>query len=174
MPVSCQKEDLTSNDIVTLERWIKSLLWKEFPERVPFSTIRITENAYPPETVAAIERYRGALQQENEKIQAILRLALLCVFRRHQLHPKRWTIPPLWDARSGKRRPGTKAFDKGKILDFDAAITAKLKEILSDIHDVQMPVTLFLFSRRWRMFGYSEAHVLRFSRLLKRLLTVRS
>ncbi len=60
-----------------LERWITSLPWKEFPG-VPFSTIRITENAYPPETIEAIERYRGALQQENEKIQAILRLALLC------------------------------------------------------------------------------------------------
>ena len=136
------ERELTSNDIATLERWITSLPWKEFPERVPFSTIRITENAYPPETIEAIERYRGALQQENEKIQAILRLALLCVLEGVSYTRKDGQYLR-WDARSGKRRPGTKAFNKGEILAFDAAITAKLKEILSDIRDVQMPVTLF-------------------------------
>jgi DNA modification methylase len=136
------ERELTSNDIATLERWITSLPWKEFPERVPFSTIRITENAYPPETIEAIERYRGALQQENEKIQAILRLALLCVLEDVSYTRKDGQYLR-WDARSGKRRPGTKAFNKGEILAFDAAITAKLKEILSDIRDIQMPVTLF-------------------------------
>ena len=136
------ERELTSNDLATLGRWIKSLPWKEFPKRVPFSTIRITENAYPAETVAAIERYRGALQQENEKVQAVLRLALLCILEDISYTRKDGQYLR-WDARSGKRRPGTKAFDKGEILDFDAAITAKLKEILSDIHDVQMPVTLF-------------------------------
>ena len=136
------ERELTSNDLATLEYWIKSLPWKEFPERVPFSTIRITENAYPTETVEAIERYRGALQEENEKVQAVLRLALLCILEDISYTRKDGQYLR-WDARSGKRRPGTKAFDKGEILDFDAAITAKLKEILSDIHDVQMPVTLF-------------------------------
>ena len=136
------ERELTSNDIATLEHWIKSLPWKEFPERVPFSTIRITENAYPPETIEAIERYRGALQQENEKIQAILRLALLCILESVSYTRKDGQYLR-WDARSGKRRPGTKAFDKGEILAFDASITAKLKEVLSDIRDIQMPVTLF-------------------------------
>lgn len=137
---------LTSNDIATLERWIKFLPWKEFPGRVLFSTIRITENAYPPETIEAIERYRGALQQENEKIRTILRLALLCVLESVSYTRKDGQYLR-WDARSGKQRPGTKAFDKGEILTFDAAITAKLKEILSDIRDVQMPVTLFPVKR---------------------------
>ena len=136
------ERELTSNDIATLEHWIKSLPWKEFSERVPFSTIRITENAYPPETVEAIERYRGALQQEDGKIQSILRLALLCILESISYTRKDGQYLR-WDARSGKRRPGTKAFDKGEILAFDAAITAKLKEILSDVRDIQMPVTLF-------------------------------
>ena len=136
------ERELTSNDIVTLEYWIKSLPWKEFSERLPFSTIPITENAYPPETVEAIERYRGALQQEDEKVQVILRLALLCVLESVSYTRKDGQYLR-WDARSGKRRPGTKAFNKGEILAFDAAIIAKLKEILSDIRDVQMPVTLF-------------------------------
>ena len=136
------ERELTSNDIATLEHWITSLPWKEFLERIPFSTIRITENAYPPETMEAIERYRGALQQENKKIQAILRLALLCILESISYTRKDGQYLR-WDDRSGRRRPGTKAFDKGEILGFDAAITAKLKEILSDICDIQVPVTLF-------------------------------
>ncbi len=136
------ERELTSHDIVTLEHWIASLPWKESPKRVPFSTIRITENAYPPETIEAIERYRGALQQENEKIQAILRLALLCVLESVSYTQKDGQYLR-WDARSGKRRPGTKVFNKGEIFAFDTAITAKLKEVLWDIRDVQMPVTLF-------------------------------
>ena len=141
------ERELTPKDIATLEHWIKFLPWKEFPTRVPFSTIRITENAYPPETVEAIERYRGALQQENERIQAVLRLALLCVLESISYTRKDGQYLR-WDARSGKRRPGTKAFDKGEILGFDPAIIAKLKEIISDIREVEMPVTLFPIERR--------------------------
>ena len=136
------ERELTSNDLVTLERWITSLPWKECSERVPFRTLRITENAYPPETVVAIERYRGALQQENETIQAILRLALLCILENISYTRKDGQYLR-WDARSGKQRPGTKAFNKGEILGFDAAITAKLKEILSDIRNAEVPATLF-------------------------------
>ena len=106
----------------------------------------ITENAYPPETVAAIERYRGALQQENDKVQAILRLTLLCVLEGISYTRKDGQYLR-WDARSGKQRPGTKAFNKGEILAFDAAITAKLKEILSDIRDAETPLTLFPVKR---------------------------
>ena len=136
------ERELTTNDITSIERWITSLLWQECSDTVPFSTIRITENAYPPETVEAIERYRGALRQESEKIQAILRLALLCVLEDISYTRKDGQYLR-WDARSGKRRPGTKAFNKGKILTFDAAITAKLKEILSDVRDAESPITLF-------------------------------
>ena len=140
------EREMSSDDLATLEYWITALPWKECPERVSFSTIRITENAYPQETIEAIERYRGALQRENEKIQAILRLALLCVLESISYTRKDGQYLR-WDARSGKRRPGTKAFDKGEILAFDAAITAKLKEILSDVRDVDMPVTLFPVNR---------------------------
>lgn len=140
------EREMVSGDLATLEHWITSLPWKECPERVSFSTIRITENAYPPETVEAIERYRGALQAENEKIQTILRLALLCVLEGISYTRKDGQYLR-WDARSGKRRPGTKAFNKGEILAFDAAITAKLKEILSDVRDADMPVTLFPVNR---------------------------
>ncbi len=136
------EREMASDDLATLEHWITALPWNECSERVSFSTIRITENAYPQETIEAIERYRGALQRENGKIQAILRLALLCVLEGISYTRKDGQYLR-WDARSGKRRPGTKAFDKGEILAFDAALTAKLKEILSDIRDVETPLTLF-------------------------------
>ena len=136
------ERELTADDITAIERWITSLPWKARSERLPFSTIRITENAYPPETVEAIERYRSALQQENENAQAILRLALLCILEDISYTRKDGQYLR-WDARSGKRRPGTKAFNKGKILDFDIAITTKLKEILSDVRNAELPVTLF-------------------------------
>ena len=140
------ERELTSNDFVTLERWITSLPWKECSERVPFSTLRITENAYPPETVTAIEQYRGALQQESGKIQVILRFALLCVLESISYTRKDGQYLR-WDARSGKQRPGTKAFNKGEILGFDAAITAKLKEILLDVRNAEVPATLFPVKR---------------------------
>jgi DNA modification methylase len=133
---------LTSCEIATLERWVVSQPWKEFSERVPFSTFRITEGAYPPETVEAIERYRGALHQENEKTQKILRLALLCVLESISYTRKDGQYLR-WDARSGKIRPGTKPFNKGELLPFAPAITAKLKEILSDVTSQEMPTTLF-------------------------------
>ena len=120
------EREMAPDDIAKLERWITDLPWKASSERGPFSSIRITENAYPQETVAAIERYRGALQQENSKIQTILRLALLCVLESISYTRKDGQYLR-WDVRSGRRRPGTKAFNKGKILAFDAAVTAKLK-----------------------------------------------
>ena len=136
------EREMTPDDIAKLEHWITDLPWKESSESVPFGSIRITENAYPQETVAAIERYRGALQQENSRIQTILRLALLCVLESISYTRKDGQYLR-WDARSGRRRPRTKAFNKGEILTFDAAITAKLKEILSDIRDIETPLTLF-------------------------------
>lgn len=125
-----------------LEWWISSQLWKGYPERIPFSTFRITEGVYPSETVKSIERYRGAMHQESDKIQVILRLALLCVLESISYTRKDGQYLR-WDARSGKIRRGTKPFDKGKILSFASAINTKLKEILSYITSHQTPITLF-------------------------------
>lgn len=117
----------------TLAQWITHRPWRNSPKRVPFSTLRITENAYPPETVKAIERYRGAMLQENDAVQAVLRLALLCILESISYTRKDGQCLR-WDTRSGKTRASTKPFNKGQILGFDAAITAKLKEILDDVH----------------------------------------
>ena len=92
--------------------------------------------------VDAIERYRGTMQQESPKIQAILRLALLCILESISYTRKDGQYLR-WDARSGRIRSGTKPFNKGEIHSFASAVTAKLKEILSDVTSHEMPITLF-------------------------------
>ena len=47
-----------------------------------------------------------------------------------------------WDYRSG-RRQGAIPFDKGKILDFDKAICAKIKEIYDDVRGNEKTIELF-------------------------------
>ena len=136
------QEGLSFDDTATLERWISSQPWEECQERVPFSTIRITEGAYPSDTVEAIERYRGAMLQENEKIQAILCLTLLCILESISYTRKDGQYLR-WDARSGRMRPGTKPFNKGEILPLALAVTTKLKEIISFITSHHTPTSLF-------------------------------
>ncbi len=141
------ERELTRDDLHTLRLWTTALPWRDSSERVAFSTIRITENAYPPETVAAIEKYRAALQEENERVGAVLRLALLCVLEDISYTRKDGQYLR-WDARSGKRRTGTKAFYKGDILGFDTAIIAKLKQILFDVREPKVPLSLFPVKER--------------------------
>lgn len=124
------EREFLEEDLVSLVRWEKSCPWRDSEIRQPLSKIRITDGAYPPETVEAIERYMGAWQHENERVQALLRFALLCVLESVS-YTRRDGQYLRWDDRS-KRRLGKKPFDKGKILEFDEAITAKLREIESD------------------------------------------
>lgn len=133
---------LTDGDIADLERWANERPWVDCPNRLPFSVIRITENAYPPETADAIERYRSAVQQENKQVQAILRMALLCVLESVSYTRKDGQYLR-WDARSGRRRPGTKPFHKGPIAAFDDAAADKINELVTDIRRVKIPASLF-------------------------------
>ena len=127
----CLEREFSSEDFAVLERWIKECPWKESDIRQLLNVLRITNGSYPPETTEAIECYMGALQVENEKIQAVLRLALLCILESVSYTRKDGQYLR-WDHRSNRQR-GSKSFDKGKIFDFETAITAKLKEILFDV-----------------------------------------
>lgn len=73
----------------------------------------------------------GALQKENERVQLILRFALLCVMESISYTRKDGQYLR-WDYRSGRRK-GENPFDKGDILNFDGAICAKIEEILHDM-----------------------------------------
>ena len=126
--------EFTPEDFERLNRWMESKIWDRSEKRLPLPELRITQGAYPEKTKESIERYMGACQQENARVQAVLRFALLCVLESVSFTRKDGQYLR-WDHRSG-RTQGKKIFDKGEILDFDRAICAKINEILSDVSPV--------------------------------------
>ncbi len=122
--------ELTPDDISALERWSRERLWRESKARTPVPELRITKGAYPPMTQKAIEKYLAASQRENNRVRAVLSLALLCVVESLSYTRKDGQYLR-WDYRSG-RRQGAKPFDKGAIPSFDKAICAKIDEIVYD------------------------------------------
>ncbi|WP_343217340.1 site-specific DNA-methyltransferase [Chthonomonas sp.] len=147
-----------ASDFETLRKWAISSPWKEENAISPLPEVAITRGAYPEETKRAIERYLAACNRENEKLQTVLRFALLCVLESVSFTRKDGQYLR-WDYRSG-RTHGKKRFDKGPILPFDMAIQAKIAEILSDTapYVTQHTDTLFpaeKFAGRIRIFNGS-------------------
>ena len=127
----CLERTFTAKDFTVLDRWIKECPWRESKSKKSLIKLRITDGAYPKETLHSIERYIAAWERENERVQLVLRFALLCVLESISFTRKDGQYLR-WDQRSG-RRQGSKPFDKGKIHEFDSAICDKLKEIRHDI-----------------------------------------
>lgn len=125
------ENELTDDDLDALRRWAQEAVWRESTERIPLAELRITKNAYPARTHEAIERFLGASHKENDRVRAVLRFALLCVLESVSFTRKDGQYLR-WDHRSG-RKQGSKPFDKGEILEFDQAITAKVGEIIADV-----------------------------------------
>lgn len=121
----------TADDFAALKRWLALRPWKQARTETPLPELRITRGAYPEQTCEAIKVYRAAWKQENERVQAVLRFALLCVLESISYTRKDGQYLR-WDYRSD-RGHGKKKFDKGHILDFDQAISAKLQEIIFDL-----------------------------------------
>lgn len=121
----------SAQDLKRLKQWVSGKPWSREEARRPFIELRITKGAYPPSTVDAIQQYLGALAAESPQLQQVLRFALLCVLESVSFTRKDGQYLR-WDHRSG-RRAGKKLFDKGRILTFDEAITAKLREIAHDL-----------------------------------------
>jgi DNA modification methylase len=107
--------------------------------------LRITRGAYPAETTDQMGRFLLALEQENERIKAVLLFALLCILESISYTRKDGQYLR-WDHRSG-RRQGKKIFDKGEILTFDKAMTDKLHEIVTDLRGADAPEDLFATTR---------------------------
>ncbi len=120
----------TPEDFERLRQWSKMKVWQHSEIRVPLSELRITQGAYPEKTKEAIEKYIGAYQCENSRVQAVLRFALLCVLESVSFTRKDGQYLR-WDHRSG-RTHGKKSFDKGEIPEFEQAICEKINEILED------------------------------------------
>ncbi|NJD78917.1 MAG: site-specific DNA-methyltransferase [Candidatus Methanoperedens sp.] len=127
----CLEREFTADDFAAVKQWLETCPWKQSQVRYPLPKLRITDGAYSIETSDAIERYVGALQQENERVRLILRFALLCILESISYTRKDGQYLR-WDYRSGRRRGG-KPFHKGDIFNFDQAICAKIGEILQDL-----------------------------------------
>ncbi|HBR21046.1 MAG TPA: DNA modification methylase [Nitrospiraceae bacterium] len=127
----CLEREFTKDDFACLKRWGIERPWTQSQLRISLSELRITVGAYPKKTFELIEQYMGAWQRENERVQSVLRFALLCVLESVSFTRKDGQYLR-WDYRSGRRR-GSKPFDKGEILNFDKAIYSKINEICDDL-----------------------------------------
>lgn len=127
--------EFTPPDLDRLRQWSSSQIWQHSERRVSLPELRITRGAYPERTKEAIEKYLAASQQENDRVQAVLRFALLCVLESVSYTRKDGQYLR-WDFRSG-RKQGKKQFDKGEIPDFERAISEKIDEIPDDLKPVQ-------------------------------------
>ncbi len=129
--------EFTEEDFDELQRWSTLRIWEQSETRIEISELRITKGAYPESTKTSIEKYLGALQNENSRVQAVLRFALLCVLESISYTRKDGQYLR-WDFRSG-RRQGKKLFDKGQILDFGNTVSEKINEIIVDLttHPIQ-------------------------------------
>jgi DNA modification methylase len=128
-------------DIDTLAKWAVEQPWKECKAVDALNELRITRGAYPPDTLRAAGRFLAAMKAENERVEAVLLFALLCVLESVSFTRKDGQYLR-WDHRSG-RRQGKKIFDKGEILSFDKAICGKLGEIVADLRSRENPHDLF-------------------------------
>ena len=139
------EKEFTDEDVATLQYWLTERPWERSEARLTLPSLRITNGAYPSATVNAIERFMGAWQSENERVRAALRLALICVLESVSYTRKDGQYLR-WDHRSG-RRQGARPFNKGRILDFNQAICAKIEEITLDVQAGGQRSGLFSASR---------------------------
>lgn len=133
--------EFTAEDLQRLNTWLNCQTWRHSEARIVLPEFRITKGAYSQETKIAIEQYMAACQQENPRVQSVLCLALLCVLESVSYTRKDGQYLR-WDYRSG-RGVGKNLFNKGEILEFDRAITNKLKEIISDLEPSTQQIELF-------------------------------
>ncbi len=141
-------------DFATIERWRSLKPWQNWPTRCTLGVLKITEGAYPPATLASIERYLAALANESAPVQTVLRFALLCILENISYTRKDGQYLR-WDARSN-RGQSVKSFNKGIILDFDLAIVAKLEEISCDLPPLDRQSQLFIDNQQPIKLGQTK------------------
>ncbi|MBI1956454.1 MAG: site-specific DNA-methyltransferase [Acidobacteria bacterium] len=133
--------EIQPQDVERLAFWLQSQPWKNHAATKPINELKITQGAYPQESVVAMSRFLSALDQENQRVKAVLFFACLCILESISYTRKDGQYLR-WDHRSG-RRQGKKVFDKGEILPFDRAISEKLQEIITDLRSTELPEDLF-------------------------------
>ena len=119
-----------SMDFRVLLKWAEKRPWLRIKPKNGFSVLNITKGAYPPETEGKIRQYLTCIEKEDPLVREVLFFALLCVLEMISYTRKDGQYLR-WDHRSG-RKQGAKSFDKGPIIDFDTAVSLKLREIHDD------------------------------------------
>ncbi|MCW5880142.1 MAG: site-specific DNA-methyltransferase [Anaerolineae bacterium] len=133
--------------------------WEQSGPTESFGHITITAGAFPPATEYQLGRYLfETTALPDTRMGRILRFAALSVLEAISYTRKDGQYLR-WDYRSG-RRAGSKPFDKGRILDFTEAITAKLAEMEADLGALDsgyyIPRTLFDVTRSAQRLGEIE------------------
>lgn len=125
------ESEFTHEDFIKLKHWATVPIWEKAEARATLTELRITSGAYPEKTKEAIEKYLATSHKENNRLQVVLRFALLCILESISFTRKDGQYLR-WDHRAG-RSLGKSPFDKGEILSFEKAIRNKLNEIINDI-----------------------------------------
>ena len=133
--------NLKDADVARLASCSNERPWRNCKDVKPINQLRITRSAYPAETLAAMQQFLAASEQETERVKAVLLFALLCILESISYTRKDGQYLR-WDYRSG-RRQGKNIFDKGQIFTFDKAMTDKLHEIVTDLRSADIPKDLF-------------------------------
>ncbi len=131
---------LTAGELTLLKQWRDQKPWQQTPATRNLNSLRITRGAYPQATEELIKQYLTALA-DQPAISQILIFTLLCILESISYTRKDGQYLR-WDYRSG-RNVGKNDFDKGQILAFDEAITAKLHEIITDFENNPTVYNLF-------------------------------
>src|SRR5439155_25776037 len=66
-------------DVETLAKWAAERPWIKHGAMHSINELRITKGAYPVETLDAMGRYLVTLEEENDRVRAVLLFALLCI-----------------------------------------------------------------------------------------------
>jgi DNA modification methylase len=137
--------DFTSPDIDRLEFWSREKPWKTSTNQTAIPELRITKGAYSQVTLAGMGKFLSVASSENERVKQVLMFALLCILESISFTRKDGQYLR-WDYRSGRRQP-SKIFDKGRILEFDEAISDKIDQIIIDLQTDSTPGDLFAVPR---------------------------
>lgn len=124
------QDKLSKYECERLLFWKNHHPWKSQIKSLSIPKLRITDGAYPKETLVQLEQYLASLTTESPMVQSILRFALLCVLESISYTRKDGQYLR-WDCRA-ERKYSSKSFKKLNIISFEKAITQKLEEILED------------------------------------------
>ncbi|MCL1994066.1 MAG: site-specific DNA-methyltransferase [Spirochaetes bacterium] len=129
--------NFAGTDFKTLVKWKNEKPWINHQGQNDFTSLKITDGAYPQENSELIKKFLSCMQNENKNIQAVLLLALFCILESISFTRKDGQYLR-WDRRSG-RCLGAIPFEKGEICEFNDAMINKLEEIIQDVKGERSP-----------------------------------